>query len=189
MLDLLRHVWDYQKTDSLERRMQAAEALIIKVRPRLAAYVGGRVSVEDAKDVLQEAVIGIATNLHQFRGTTDEQVLAWCYQVAKYKLADLLRKKARHPESMDPDTLAQLVEATAAKQPMSLADRMDLEEAIRLLRTVDPPCYDIVYQRLWLELDWGTIGELHGKTEDAARMELRRCLQRARGLLGPARKA
>jgi RNA polymerase sigma factor (sigma-70 family) len=164
--------------------LDLVEQVVREHRPLLLAHVMARVPAADALDVLQLVLIGIADSLDQFRGTTDASLRAWCYRIAEYKCIDYLRKHLKKGEiEFDADLLHEAIEASAVNQPLSPADRLDLEYAMELLSHAKPPCYEYLWKHFIVGLDYGEIAAEYAIGYDAARMRIERCLELAQKLL------
>ena len=61
----------------------------------------------------QEVAVAIFKGLDKFKGEVDAQFWKFCYQVARYKIADYWRRRKTRPTVvMDPEELWRVIEAT-----------------------------------------------------------------------------
>lgn len=188
MDELIKLVQAYRETDDLEQRLQIATDLIGQVAPALREYVSAHSPAEMVADVSVETVGIIANTLLRFRGTTDDQLWAWCYEVARNRVRERLRRRETDPLARtDPDTLWTSLEFAAREQPMPAGERLDFEYALDLLRKSKPPCYDYLWNHYVLGWDLAEVAQSFGLSYDAARMQVRRCLELAQSLVAANR--
>ena len=178
-------VREYQNSDDLPSRLQCADAIIQKVGPSLWAFISKRCPPEDAKDAYQSTLIAIAAGLAKVKARSEQQFWCWCYTIAWYKCADVLRERmAARVEFMDMASLERVVDASNSSNPISPGERLDLEEAMELLSSAKPPCYDYLWLRFFQDLDYASIGKIFGRSADAARQRTERCLKSLRKRFG-----
>ena len=188
MDELIKLVQAYRATDDLEQRLQIATNLVGRVAPALREYVFTHSPPEMVEDISVETIGIIANTLLRFRGTTDAQLWGWCYEVVRNRVRERLRRRETDPLARtDPDTLWTSLEFAARGQPMSAGERLDLEYALDLLRKSKPPCYDYLWTHYVLGWDLAEVARSFGLSYDAARMQVRRCLELAQALLGENR--
>ena len=132
---------------------EAFDELVRRYQNRLYRF-GRRVcrNTEDAKDMLQETLIGAFRGLHGFRGGAKFSV--WLYQIAKHACMRLQRKSAFEPEHMM--SIEALSPDDREKQTLAFADwrhtpvqallnaelRGVLDETLHAM----PPDYRLVFQ-------------------------------------------
>jgi RNA polymerase sigma factor (sigma-70 family) len=181
---VVKLVRTYRLTAGFAERLRLAEEIFSLIEPQLRLFVFGSLVPALAEDVLQDILKAIATDLAKFKGDTEKQFWAWCYRIARNKLGDHFRKQASdRTQPMAVDEFWQLVESTAAPEPLSAADRHDLEYAMNLLRNANPECFDFLWQHYVFGLDYGEIAEAENLNYDAVRMKIGRCLETARSLV------
>jgi DNA-directed RNA polymerase specialized sigma24 family protein len=118
-----------------------------------------------------------------FRGHTDKQLWAYCYQIAWYCVADEYRGGwANLVEIWDPEVLREAVGAGTSDELDSAATRDDLAAVLELLKRVQPPCYGLLWIRYIDGLDFKTIGKINRISADAAKVRVYRCLKLAQEL-------
>jgi RNA polymerase sigma-70 factor (ECF subfamily) len=73
--------------------------------PQVYRYVAARVgSVAEAEDITEEVFLGALQTVAGLRATDEIGFLAWLFQIARYKIADHLRRQYRRPtEPLDPE--------------------------------------------------------------------------------------
>jgi RNA polymerase sigma-70 factor (ECF subfamily) len=182
MESLIELIRQYRRAKTLEQELQIAEKIIKWVSPRLAAFLYRacrRPSLVD--DLLQDTSVKIFKGLRKFRGHTEGKAVSWCYAIARNTLRDHFRKHKieEHLEPFDTETLWKTINASAEKEPLSAAERQDLEDAMTLLEKAKPPCRGYLWSHHIRGMDYKEIAEAYGLTYDAARMQLKRCLKLA----------
>ena len=184
MEQLIKLVRTYRVTAGLAERLRLAEEIFRLIEPELRLFVFGQVPHSTAEDVLQEILKAIATNLAKFAGDSGKEFWSWCYQIARNKLNDQFRRQAADRlQPMPPEELWQLVDASAQDTPLSPADRLDLEYAMKLLTASKPECFDYLWQHFVFGLAYGEIAEQQSLSYDSVRMKIGRCLDEAQSLI------
>ena len=184
MDDLIKLVKTYRLTEGLSDRLRLAEGIFRIIEPELRIFVFSSVSHDAAKDALQEVLKAVAVSLKQFKGDTVKEFWAWCYRIARNKLNDQFRKQyADRMQSMPPEELWQMMEATEQNAPMTPAVRHDLDYAIKLLTAAKPDCSDLLWRHYVIGLDYTEIAEERNLSYDNARMKIGRCLDEAQSLV------
>src|ERR1017187_8920223 len=184
MEQLIKLVKTYRLSSGLAERLRLAEAIFHLIEPDLRAFVFSAIVPHAAKDVLQEVLISITNSLKNFEGGSKEQFLAWCYQIARRRIYDHIRKKASDRlQPMPHDELLDLVDTSELAAPMTAADRHDLEYALNLLDRSKPECRDYLWQHYVIGFDYGEIAEEQNLNYDNVRMKIRRCLDEAKSLV------
>jgi RNA polymerase sigma factor (sigma-70 family) len=182
MESLIELIRQYRRAKTLEQELQIAEKIIKWVSPRLAAFLYRacrRPSLVD--DLLQDTSVKIFKGLRKFRGHTEGEAWSWCYTIARNTVSSHFRtnKIEEHLEPFDTETLWKTINASAEKDPLSPAERQDLEDAMTLLGKVKPPCRGYLWSHHIRGLDYKEIGKIYGLTYNAARMQVKRCLKLA----------
>ena len=98
----------------------------------------------------------------------------------------------RLPPDMVADALQETLLAIALKfdtcragdEAPDAEEAADLAYALELLRAAKPPCVGYLWEAFALELSYPEMGQLHGKSADAMRMQVKRCLKEAQKLVG-----
>jgi len=184
MEQLIKLVKTYRLSSGLAERLRLAEAIFHLIEPDLRAFVFSAIKPHAAKDVLQEVLISITKSLKTFEGSSKEQFLAWCYQIARRRIYDHIRKKASDRlQPMPHDELLDLVDTSEQAAPMTAADRHDLEYALSLLDSSKPECRDYLWNHYVIGFDYSEIAEEQNLNYDNVRMKIGRCLDEAQSLV------
>jgi DNA-directed RNA polymerase specialized sigma24 family protein len=150
----------------------------------LHAFFASRWPPEQADELLQETLVGIAQGLMSVRAKADAEFWSWCYRIARNKHADQCRNKSAAKDDLfDPQEMEQTVAASAVRVPISPGERLDLVYAMNLLRAAEPPCYDYLWSYYILGLEYEDIKGLDSLSRDTARMRVKRCLESAQDLM------
>jgi RNA polymerase sigma factor (sigma-70 family) len=177
-------VHQYQVAELEEQRQAIAEEIIRAVAPEMEGFIRRSCRSEIVEDVQQETLLGIVRGLGSFKGQTDAEFWRYCNQIARRRIVDHLRSRKHRPlAGADSEYLWKVVEATAQDEPLSLAERLDLKNAMQLLLKAKPPCYELLWDRYILGWEHAEIGIALGLTPGAARTRVRRCLELAHALV------
>jgi RNA polymerase sigma factor (sigma-70 family) len=181
LIDLIRK---YQAAKSWEEGEKWATEIYQLVAPELHAFIRGQCPPDDAADIEQETMLGIARGLARFRGKMNGQAWDFCYQVARHKLADYWRAHyRRRTVTLEQEELWRRVDAARDWEPLSPEQRGRLEHAMESLKCSNPKCFDLLWRRYIHGYTHAELGAAHNKSEHAARMAVNRCLEVARTLL------
>jgi DNA-directed RNA polymerase specialized sigma24 family protein len=97
---------------------------------------------------------------------------------------DHLRKQtADRLQPMDPEELWELVETSAQHNPLSAGDRLDLQQALKILAAAKPECSEFLWQHFVLGFDYSELAEERQMSYDNVRMKIGRCLDDAQDLM------
>lgn len=184
MNDLFKLIKTYRLTTALTDRLQLGETVFRQIEPELRFFVFGALPPPSGEDVLQDILKAIATDLTRFKGNSLKEFWAWCYRIARNKLADHFRSNASaRLQPLPEEELRELVEATTASAPLSPADRHDLDYALKLLASAKPDCLEYLWNHYVVGLDYGEIAETEQLEYDTVRIRIRRCLDTAQSLV------
>jgi RNA polymerase sigma-70 factor (ECF subfamily) len=149
----------------------------------------------DPSDIVQEALLKAHEHFHEFRGTTEQEWLAWVRRILVNTLAELHRKyslpgrrvrRERPIESlMERSSLAlrNLLPAPGPS-PSQEAQRRELGVVLAdALSALDPADREVVILRNLQELEWAEIAARMERSPGAVRMLWSRALQRIAPLL------
>jgi RNA polymerase sigma-70 factor (ECF subfamily) len=184
MDDLLKLVRTFRFTTSLSEKQDLAEKIIHLTAPSLYVRIYASLPTDTAQDVFQETLKAVATSLKGFKGDTRKEFWAWCYRIAKNKLADHFRKQGSDRVfPMAPEDLLQMVERNAQDAPLTSQNRLDLQYAMDLLEAANPECARLLWNYYVIGLDYDDIAEETDSQYDAVRMKVGRCLEKAKSLV------
>ena len=180
---VLRMVHAYRTAESLEFRLRLADSIVDETTPDLRMFIVGRCHASMVEDVLQETLLSIIGGLPECRaGSVGEMWSLW-YSIARRRIADAFRDQNRNPaECMDFERLRELVESGTGERPLSDTDREDMDEALRILSSIDPLARDILWEHAFIGRTYEEIGVIHGMTAAAVRMRINRSLRQFREL-------
>lgn len=174
----------YRLTPGLADRLQLGDELFRLIEPKLRLFVFSSLAATAAEDALQETLKGIVIGLPSFNGQTTPEFWAWAYRIARNKITDHIRKtSADRATPMPPEEMWRLVDASAQDYSLSPADRLDLEDAMKLLIEAKPECYELLWHHFVLGFTYGEIAEAKSLEYDTARIRVGRCLGEAQAIV------
>jgi len=184
MDDLIKLVRTYRVTAGLAERLRLAEAIFHLIAPDLRAFVFNAIVPQAAEDVSQEVLISITKSLKTFEGSSNGEFWKWCYKIARRRIYDHIKK--RDSDRLQPlphEELLDLVDASEQAEPLTAADRHDLEYALNLLDSSKPECRGYLWNHYVIGFDYGEIAEEQNLNYDNVRMKIGRCLEEAKSLV------
>ena len=181
METLIELVRRYQVAKDLDEKLDVGGQIISAVSPRLEAFILRACKPSVAEDLLQETLVKIARNLDRFRGELEIEFRGWCYEISRNILRDHFRRKdiAERLEPFDSEDVRNVIDASSKQDPLSRAEKVDLEEAMSLLEQAKPPCRGYLWSRYIRGMGIKEIAKEYGLKYDAARMQVKRCLELA----------
>ncbi|HEX6474047.1 MAG TPA: sigma-70 family RNA polymerase sigma factor [Candidatus Limnocylindria bacterium] len=138
----------------------------------LHRFLVASIGPDQAEDCLQETFISALRAYPRLRH--GENLRAWLYTIAHRKAADSFRRSARRPATSDLDGLA------PSREPSQPAHESADDGLWRQVRSLPGKQRAAVVHRFVMDLDYRSIGELMGTSEEAARQNVRAGLQRLR---------
>ena len=179
----------YRQAETLEKRYEYGGAIISFIGPKISAYIFARCLPGVAEDISQKTLFGIVEGLRIFRGQTEGAFWSWCRQIARNKTNDHLREKLKD-EVLVPIETAEVenaFELVAKDDGLSAGDRIDLEDAMKLLSSRNAPCCYFLYARYVWDETYAEIALRFDMTEDAAGKKIRKCLELVKMLVAKRR--
>lgn len=132
-----------------------------------------------AEDSLQDVYLAGLERIRQFRGRNEGQFMAWLLAISRAKLADRVRRRYRHPE-----TLAADVEGRETADPVDeLVGQERVRQLAAALARLSPDQRDVVLARLVMEMDLAETAVLMRKKVGAIKALQHRGLARLARLL------
>jgi len=141
------------------------EDLVGEVFDPLQRYLGRRVSVDDAADLLSETLMTIWRRLDDI---PKESVLPWCYGVARRVLANHHRGRRRHLRLV---ARLESQRSPVAADPSDGFDDLDLADA---LGTLPEPDQEVLRLWAWEQLEPREIALALDTTANAVSLRLSR---------------
>ena len=168
----------------------AAVILLERAVPAVRHWARGRLpggarAEANTEDVVHDAVLRVMPRITRFRHDTVGSLQAYLRTVVMNRIRDLIRKSKRHgtPVAVDAEPLT-----NDDPSPLELAmRRQDSERFLAALARLKPADRQLIVWRI--ELGW-TIDDIAGrlgKTTAAARMSVRRAIERLDGALASDR--
>jgi RNA polymerase sigma-70 factor (ECF subfamily) len=159
-----------------------AEIYRLTVTP-VYRYLAARLSsVEEAEELTQEVFLAALTGIEGLRARDETGLLAWLFQIARFKLADLLRRRYRRPTA--PIEAADRVEATEGR-PEEVADRLGDRAAIQAaLDRLTPDQREVIVCKYVLGYDNQRTAAITGKNPNAVNQIHHRAIGALHRLIG-----
>jgi RNA polymerase sigma factor (sigma-70 family) len=157
------------------------EVLVGVVGAPVQRYLVRRADGDAVDDVLAETMLVLWRRIDEVPGLGDgtavdpDEVLPWCYGVARGCLANARRAERRRLR------LVERLARTAEVLPTATSDHAELYEALRTLNELDR---EVVLLWAWEGLAPRGIAEVTGLTANAVSIRLHRAKKRLAGLLG-----
>src|ERR1700743_2383973 len=112
MDEIIGLVREYRNTSDASDKTKLAQSVVLGIADRLTLFLISRCP-GDLADVRQSIFVAIVLGLDGFRGESDGEFWAWCYQIARNVLNKYFKKeKAELTISLDPTELTSLIEAS-----------------------------------------------------------------------------
>ncbi len=183
-MDLVKRVKTYRLTPALDQRLRLAEEIYHEIKSPLHNFIFLRLKHPAREDVFQETVKAVTESLAKFTGDSDSEFWKWCFRIALNKVFDHLRKQeSDRLQPMEPEELLQLADTSAQNSPLSAADRMDLNDALKILAAAKPECAELLWQHIVIGFDYSELAEERQMSYDNVRMKIGRCLDMAQELM------
>ena len=148
------------------------QALVDTHATELHRFLVASIGPDLAEDCLQETFISALRAYPRLRH--GENLRAWLYTIAHHKATDAVRRLSRRPSSVGLDGLP------AGREPSQPAHELPDDGLWLQVRSLPGKQRAAVVHRYVMDLDYRSIGELMGTTEEAARQNVRAGLQRLR---------
>jgi RNA polymerase sigma-70 factor (ECF subfamily) len=173
-----------------EERLAAAQSghgsalgeLFHDLHPRVFRYLRA-LEPREAEDLASDTWLALANALPLFRG--DEQGLrALAFTIARRKLIDLQRRRARHPTvSMEPERLAD--ETPVGDVEDEAITAIATEAALERVGSLPPDQAEVILLRVLGGLPVDEVAQILGKRPGTIRVTQHRALRRLAGELTP----
>ena len=143
-------------------------------------FVSQGLQADDASDVLQECVVKIWRNAHQYNGKGGAR--SWMWSIARNSLCDQLRKRKSSPEFVGVDDSLEKTHAAPAGVEYTASDCFD--KGLKDFELVDRE-RAYVLQLLCDQIDIQDIAERIGRSYGATRTYLTDCRKKIRPFVEP----
>ena len=150
----------------------------------------------DPSDVVQDALLKVHENFHQFRGATERELLAWMRAILARLLIALDRRfRGAERQVGREQSLEDVVDRSSLALDGLLANRHDSpssrarqrEQSVLLadaLARLGPDDREVITLRNLLELEWEEVARRMGRSADAVRMLWTRAVRHLGDQLG-----
>jgi RNA polymerase sigma factor (sigma-70 family) len=148
------------------------QALVDAHATELHRFLVASIGPDLAEDCLQETFISALRTYPRLRH--GENLRAWLYTIAHRKATDAIRRRSRRPPTMGLDGLP------VGREPSQPAHELPDDGLWLQVRSLPGKQRAAVVHRFVMDLDYRSIGELMGTSEEAARQNVRAGLVRLR---------
>ena len=150
--------------------------------PQVYRYVAAKVrGVPEAEDITEEVFLGALQTVASLRATDEPGFLGWLFQIARFKVADHLRRQYRRPtEPLDPE----MEISDPSPSPEDEALRDDDKRAVRAaLAELTAEQQEVVLMKFALGYDNALAASILGKSPGAINQLQHRALGAMRRFL------
>jgi RNA polymerase sigma factor (sigma-70 family) len=159
----------------------AFEWLFHTFAPRVHGYLRSH-GVTEPDEVTNDVFLAVFRSLDRFAG--DEQAFrAWTFTIARNRLVDEYRRRARRIRTIPGDDAAGLAERAGGDVEAEALTNIGSEWAVDLIRRLAPDQRDVLLLRIVADLTIDQIAEVVGKRPGAVKALQRRGLAAARRIL------
>ena len=125
-----------------------------------------------AEEITQETFFKVLEKMDTFRGEC--RINVWITQIAKNTFYNYCRRKKLDPENYLEDVEENVAEQTQKSFEEKLMDKEAAKEIHMVLHKMPEPYREVFWMRVFGELSFREIGNIHGKTESWARVAYHR---------------
>lgn len=161
---------------------RAFSVLFRQLDPPLRRYATALVG-QDADDVVADAWLQIARDLHGFRGDLDG-LRGWCARIVRNRAIDWVRREGRRPSSATPAD--QLDRAAPDDTATDALDNVSTRRAVELIASLPREQAEAVLLRVVVGVDTARAADILGKSPGAVRVAAHRGLRRLARMLETA---
>lgn len=158
----------------------AMDELLVAVRPRVLRICGRMLPCpEDAEEACQDALVKVATRLHQFQGRS--RFTTWLHSVASNAARETYRSLKRRAVERPVDDMPTAADPRTTS--VIAGSRLDLLEALDTLEGIQPELVEAIVLRDVSELDYTEISRLLDLPMGTVKSRIHRARQELRPLL------
>ncbi len=127
---------------------------------------------QHAEDITSQVFMRAMDKLHTYSPDKGE-FQSWLYQIARNLIIDEFRK-SKPTENLEAHY--DLQDGTDLKQ--EVADKIESEQLLKLLKTLPEDAQELITMRLWDELSYSEIADITGKSEGSLKMQFSRAISK-----------
>lgn len=132
-------------------------------------------------DLYSEVMYVVITKIQLFELTADSlssKLSTYIYRVAHNKLIDIIRKKKK-----EIDAAGDIREALTI-QLMGEGDYIDFDETFKLLKSLNPPCYELLMDRYIHNVDYNDLADKYNYSNyNSVKKKKGKCIEHAKQLV------
>jgi RNA polymerase sigma-70 factor (ECF subfamily) len=150
--------------------------------PQVFRYVSSKVhSTVDAEDITEEVFLGALQTVGNLRATDESGLLGWLFQIARFKIADHLRRHYRRPtDPLDPEFEIRDDAATPEEEALRSEEQATVRMALAELTSEQQ---EVIVMKFSLGFDNARVATILGKSPGAINQLQHRALGALRRLL------
>lgn len=172
VLELFRQ---YRVAGTLQESERLTVEIVTALRPKLWARVRALSDEGAAEDILQEVWLSLFRSIHRFQGTTEGQVLGFCYAIARNRCADYVRKRSKQPQlPFSVDEMETALQTAEDSNQVSAPVQTDFNNLFQKLLKLHPEELGCLYDHIFLGKSHQEMAAEYGTSKDAIRMRIER---------------
>ena len=150
--------------------------------PQVFRYVSSKVhGVAAAEDITEEAYLGALQTIGNLRASDEAGFLGWLFQIARFKIADHLRRQYRRPtEPLDPELEVRDPAPLPEEETLRHEERLVVREALTELTSEQQ---EVIVMKFSLGYDNARVAAILGKSPGAINQLQHRALGALRRVL------
>jgi RNA polymerase sigma-70 factor (ECF subfamily) len=154
--------------------------------PQVYRYVAAKVRCSaDAEDITEEVFLGALQTVASLRATDENGFLGWLFQIARFKIADHLRRRYRRPtEPLDPEMEFIDPAPTPEDEAIRANDRRAIRDALAELTSEQQ---EVIVMKFAMGYDNARVASVLGKSPGAINQLQHRALGAMRRILERAK--
>jgi RNA polymerase sigma-70 factor (ECF subfamily) len=150
--------------------------------PQVFRYVSSKVhGVAEAEDITEEVFLGALQTVGNLRATDEAGFLGWLFQIARFKIADHLRRQYRRPtDPLDPELAVRDPSPLPEEEALRGEERAVVRAALAELTSEQQ---EVIVMKFSLGYDNARVASILGKSPGAINQLQHRALGALRRLL------
>lgn len=181
MEDVIPIVRRLRSSSNRDDQLEHLDCLLRRICPRLQLYLRSRCyNLSDCDDILQKTLITISSSILSFKGQTNGEFWTWCFRIAHRRAVDHFRaSSALQLVHLSVDEMRELAGYAPSANPPELYD-IGIARALHALERLGDKCRRYLTLYFIHGLSYSDIATSVSKSDDAVRMTIKRCLEKAR---------
>ncbi len=135
----------------------------------------------DFDDLYSDVICTVYLNIENFELTLDSlnsKLSTYIYSIANNKLIDIIRKKEKELKKVGD------IQYDFTIQPSEEHDFIDFDRSLELLKTLKPPCYELLWDRYFGEIDYDVLAKKYDYSSyNSIKKKKGKCIEQAKRLM------